>query len=649
MVFQNAGTAPLAAGVATFGETFQKGEIPAGSTVTVLHGSTTLPVQMDVKSRYEDGSVKMAVLAVDRPALAAGASYDMVLKAAAAQASAPAALDMAKGLNGHSFTVALDMATGPDVTVDVVAALRTALKDGTASFWQKGPLTTEARVEIDLPGSMRGIFDVSIYKGGGFAVDMQLANDQAMQASGGRTAYTATVTMDGRQVAKETLDQGQYQTWHEGFSATAKDGGQGLGSPSSGWLNIRHDVAHMQDAGAVANYDLSLKLDDSLLKEFSTETAAAGWGAPLAANDVTKYMPAAGGRDDIGFTTESNTAWLISQDARAAAHALGQAEAAAAVPWHFWDEANDTWLNTDAYPKLWVDGRGGTGKPGDAKSTGLTQQVDSATGWTMDSAHQPDLSSVPYLMTGERWILDNLQAQASWSIMTAWPAYRLDATDLVVNGMQVRSAAWALRQVDAAAELSPDGSKEKAFFQAASESNWKWLVSKIPEWTAQQGEAHGWVPGDYGIKGALPPWQQDYFASTALAAARAGNADALTFLEWQSNFLVGRFNAADEGFDLRDGAAYLIAISDPATGRLYTTWEEMGAKTEAQGWSNGEQGWAKSNGDYAQLALATLGGIWELTGSAEARDAYQRVLATAPPFTKTADYGTSRATTRCRS
>jgi hypothetical protein len=238
---------------------------------------------------------------------------------------------------------------------------------------------------------------------------------------------------------------------------------------------------------------------------------------------------------------------------------------------------------------------------------------------------------VPYILTGERWMLDNLQAQGAWNIVAQWPLQR-EGQDLVVQGNQVRGSAWALRQIDEAAWASPDGSVEQAYFSKVSEANWSWIVQQIPTWTAEQGEAHGWLPGEYGTEGALPPWQQDYFASTAIAAARHGNADALTYLEWASNFLVGRFQHAADGFAEHDGAAYLLAISDPATGRVFNTWAEIGATTKAYDWSNGD-GWSHTDGDYAQLALATLSGIAELTGSQAAADVYHALLAQNPPFT----------------
>lgn len=632
--YENAGLAHLPAGIITHGTVFQAGELPSGQQLTATMGGKSVPVQVDVKTTHPDGSAKMAVLSLARPELPPGASLGVQLHASPAQ-SAPA-LDMASALAAHEFSVTLTGASGQPQVIDVLAALQTALAAGDASFWQSGPLATQARVEIPLEGSQRLVFDVTAFQGGGFSVEAQFNNDRAMEAVGGRVDYHVAVTMDGKLVTDTAVSQGQYQNWHQSYSSDGRHGGQGLGSPSEGWLNIRHDVAALIETGAVANYDLSQGVAEQMLQGWAQATQTAGWGEPLAVQGVTQYMPAGGARPDIGFTTAANTGWLMTQDPRAAAYALGQAEASSAIPWNMWDAKSGTWLSTDAYPNLWTDSRGGTGTPGDRASGGLTQQLDGSSGWALDSAHQPDLSYVPYLLTGSRWMLDNLQAQASWNIMSHWPAVRSGDEDLIVNGNQVRGAAWSLRQVDHAAWISPDGSVEKAMFTESSNANWAWLVEQIPAWTALQGEAHGWVMGAYGSN-ALPPWQQDYFASTTIAAATRGNADAMTFLEWQSNFLVGRFQQEENGFDPHDGAAYLIAITETDGGAPFQTWAEMGQKQREWGWSN-NGGWAKSEGDYGQLAMATLAGIANLTGSAAATEAFHTMMAKAPPFTTPGNY-----------
>jgi Ca2+-binding RTX toxin-like protein len=637
---QNAGAGTLGGGVATFGQAFAAGDMPAGKGLATLINGVRVPVQVDVKTTHPDGSIKTAVLSVERPAMPPGTSLELPLLRTAAPTTAPE-VNLSQISTGHSFLVDVKIGTGATIQVDVLDALRKSLAGGSADYWQKGALASSARVEVDLPGSLRLEFDVTAYKGGGISVDAQFNNDQAMQASGGRVSYEAVVRMNGQEVARESVNQGQYQNWTREFSSNDRDGSQGLGDATKGWLNIKHDADYLADTGAIAHYDASIPVSTTLLQGYGTAIAATNWGDALSVNGVTTNMGMTGGRPDLGFTTQSNTAWLMSGDARAAEYSLGQAQTAGAIPWNFFDAANDTWLNTGNYPRLWTDARGGTGRPGDATSGGLTQQVDSSTltGWQPNRSHQPELSYVPHLLTGERWMLDNLQAQASFSVMATWPDVRFQGEGIMVYEAQIRSAAWSIRQLENAAWISPDGSAEQAFFRQIADNNWSYIVSKIPAWTAAQGEAHGYIPMFTTDTGDISPWQQDYFASTAISAAMRGSEDAMTYLNWASNFLLGRFQAADEGFNFRDGAAYRIAGSDLVRGAApYKTWEEIGAATVARGWSNGE-GWAASNGEYGRLALSTLAGIHHLTGSEEAARLYEQLLREAPPGTTPATYG----------
>ncbi len=367
LALQNAGAKILKGGVTTFAEVFAKGELGKGSGLTAKVGGVTTAVQLDVKSTYEDGSVKMALLSVQRPDIKAGQSLDVTFATAAKPTAA--AIDLSKAIASHSFSVDL-VGTSGKYSIDVLKALQQGLSDGSASYWQNGALASQARVAIDLPGSQRMVFDVTAFKGGGLKVDAQFNNDDAMQARGGTVAYTMTAKLDGKVVGHEAVTQTQYQNWHDSFSTTDRDGGQGLGGASTGWLNIRHDVAHLQDTGAVAHYDLSAGISERLLSNWQTAYSSASWDDPMSTRGVTQYMPMSGGRQDIGITTAANTAWLMSQDIRAATYALGQAEAASVIPWSLWDTANGRWLSADAYPHLWTDGRGGTGTPGNANSAG---------------------------------------------------------------------------------------------------------------------------------------------------------------------------------------------------------------------------------------------------------------------------------------
>jgi hypothetical protein len=223
--------------------------------------------------------------------------------------------------------------------------------------------------------------------------------------------------------------------------------------------------------------------------------------------------------------------------------------------------------------------------------------------------------------------------------MGTYPVTRLNGEALVTNGGQTRGSAWTLRQVGNAAWLSPDGTAERAYFEQVLQRNWSWLVARIPEWTEKQGEAHGWVPGQYGERGGVAPWQQDYFASTTLATARRGHADALTFLRWQSNFLLGRFQNEQVGLKMHAGAGYGLAVSnadtfDPISRPLYQTWAEIAQANEARGWAS--RPW--SDHQYNQLVLATLAGLAATLSSESAARLFATLARQGMRGTSVADY-----------
>jgi hypothetical protein len=460
--------------------------------------------------------------------------------------------------------------------------------------------------------SLRVVVDWGTAANGVPWADVWLRNDITMREGGGPASYSVRVVLDGQEALRQDVPRHQqYRAWGRLVSA---------GPMPEVELPTREALAK----AGVANYAGPVNAD--VLDRYVA--AMATWGDDIwSPRGVALDMFGTGGRDDIGPVTAPQAIALMTRDARMRAYVVGQAEAAGTIPWHFWDAEASTWISVQRYPRLWADWRGKA--PGD---TALLQPQPGDTGWQLDIAHQPGLSFVAWLMTGRRAFRDNHAAQAAWTILAQQPETRGDSDMLVVNGGQVRGSAWALRQIDEAAWASPEGSAEKAYFTAVAEANWSWIVDNIPIWTQQQGEAHGWLPGEYGTEGALPPWQQDYFASTAIAAARRGNADAVTYLRWASNFLVGRFKALGH-----DGAAYLLVISEGS--RILATWAEIKAKTAARGWSNGA-GWGKNEreGNYSQWARATLAGLADLLGDTEARRLYDWLPAEGAPFTQSSDY-----------
>jgi hypothetical protein len=508
--------------------------------------------------------------------------------------------------SNYKLKITIALQGGSTVVLDAATVLQQALKAGTVSYWQTGQLATEGRVDVPIASSLHATLDITTYADGNTSTDIQFNNDYAMQSVGGTAVYNVTIQQNGSTVLqKNSISEYQYQTWHTVVSTN--------GPPQ---VNVVQDINYLERTGAVPNLDLTAGVDPSTLSaEVITGNQILGPG------DVTQYMPMTGGRPDIGPMPGWDAIWLMTQNQQAAQYALVQADAAGSVPWHFFDPKTGTYLSLNKYPTLWADPRG---------TPTLTQQPSGSSGWTPDAAHQPDLSYIAYLMTGDRYYLDQLNAQATFDEFSDWSSPRQNAQGLVANGYdQVRQQAWSLRDIDEAAWANPTGSVEQTTFAQLANNNWARLVSQISPWTQEEGQAYGYVPGGYGngSGSAMAPWQQDYFASTAIQAAEMGNSDALTFLNWEANFLVGRFLNSANGFNPHDGVDYNLNVGNGA-GTDYQTWAQIEQATVAAGNSNGS-GWA--NGDYAELAAQTLAGIVTVTGSAAAMQAYNWLMSSGAP------------------
>lgn len=635
VTFQNAGVLTLEGGFTTFGQTFQAGALMPGQQLLAEIGGQLVPVQVDVRNTYPDGSVKMAVLTMERPPLSPWQEATATL--VAGDTAAPsAAVSLPQALAGHSASLTLAIEGRAPLDIDIGAAVTQAIANGTASFWQQGPCATQARVEIPVENSsMRVVLDVTGYADGEIRFTVGLNNDRVMEAVGGRLNYTATVQLDGVTLFEQTLSHAQYQRVNLDFASSETNGIQGLGTPQEGWLNIKHDIEYLKSTGAIFQFDTDFVADPGSLRHYYEQVANnPQWGEIFWNHEVAQSMGNVGGRPDIGYTTAPNAYWIISQDAAAAEYALGQAKVAGYVPWNFYDLANGTVLTTENYPRLWTDGRGGTGRPGDSASSGLTQQISTDTGWAANRSHQPDLSFVPYLLTGERWIYDNVMTQASHSLMDVWPAVRGDGEGIVIRDAQLRSAAWSMRQLEHAAWIAEDGSTEAAFFTKTIADNWNWVLANVDAWTTSYGEIAGFIPSA-AYRDHIPVWQTNMFAGVVALSALRGSEEALQVLDFMSNFLLGALNSAEKGFDPHNAAA--ITIPTAVNGTPLTRWSDVADAMRVAG-TYADGAFTYTEQEYHRMLVGGLTMAYAATGDERYRDAVETFLELAPPGARTDNY-----------
>lgn len=606
---QNTGSAQSARYV-TFGQPFVQGAISASTNLVATINGQQSPAQMDIKTTYSDGSVRFAVITVLAPALSASQTVGGYLSTGG---SAGTPINLATALS--SYNVSVNLTGGVTNSINATAQLQSALSSGKATYWLRGPLATQARVDVPVTSSLHIIFDITAYADGTFSTDAQFANDYAMQATGGTLSYTATISQNGNTAyTSPSLKHYQYQHWHKVvYSGTA---------PA---INVQHDVAYLIKTGVFPNYDLTTGIDSGAIENISY--------TPLGSGGYTLYMPNTGDRTDVGPTTGWNINWLLTQDKTAAQTAINQADTAGSIPWHFFDPATGDYISLDKYPSLWADGRG---------TPTLTQSIAEPT-WTLDVAHHPDAAFVPYVMTGARVYLDQINAQATAAELLTWNGPRQDGKGLVLTGtaLEVRAQAWALRDVDEAAWANPDGTTTKNYWNKILDNNYtNWISNQMPVYTVKQGAVHGYIDGE---NRNWPPefgtWQQDYMTSSVAASALRGNAKALAVLQWMSNFIVGRVTNAANGMPVAEASQYEMILAD-SSGKLFTTWAQVGSANSAS---------IPDNANFPALVAMGVASVYNVTGDPVALQGYNTFQALNPfgdssaAYSAIAQYRTSQA------
>lgn len=609
----------------SFGQAFASGDLPSGAGLVARIGGQLVPLQVDVKTTNADGSARFAVLTLDAPSIPAGGKVDVML-AKGTPPAAPAAVSLANALTkGFDLKVKVDLHNSDGsvshLTADAASALRQALSAGTADYWLKGPLATEARVTVQLNSQITAAFDIRMDNDGNIRTDVQMHYDWAYKTPMKNVVYDVQITQAGKVAySKSNLTHFHHADWHKQIWSAA-------GAPDA---HIVRDIGYLEKSGAVPLLDMGLAHQDNLyVAQYDAMTAGKVNTGPMGPAFVRQYMPDVGNRADIGPIPSWAAQYLVSQDAKAYAVMMANANAAGSIPWHFRSETTGRPVTIDEHPKLWIDARGVRTAYG-VDALKQPYETKTTTGWTPDQAHQPSLSYVPFLVTGDRYYLDELQAQASYALAGMSPdaGYRNGANGWV-DEQQVRGAAWVMRTLGDVSYITPDKDPLKSYFTAKLNGNLTHMADKYITGGKMDssGSLEGFLRNNDGVDVLKAvPWQDDYFTQVLGYLGQRGYTKAVDMMNWKANYEVGRFISKDLGFDPYYGVDYKPTIRSGSTsspGAYFTTWKQYfdanyagkGARTEFLPETLGY-------GGYAPNAFAALANLVTNTKSPDAIEAF---------------------------
>jgi hypothetical protein len=607
--------ASMPARTISFGQIFAPGAVQRGDHLQVLMDGHAISTQTDSKAFHADGSVRHAILTIDLPKLSSGKALDaIVVKSDAAPAAAGDAAPI------PSLDVILKI-KGPDGVVKPVTLNLPAIaqnpKNVVPGFWINGPLARERRFVTDVNDRLQVIFDVFTPHEGPARIDVIFHNDWTGIRHDDNFNYDVEMRLAGAIAFQaKGVHQYSFSTWHHLLWSDGK--------PS---VRIVQDLGMLAAAAGVPRYTPDFSIAREFLEQISQAAAKVGDRA-MEPGIVDSHMPDTGGRMDIGPLPTWAVIDLIkpSEDSRKVLLANG--DAAGSVPWHLRDRKTGLPLTIDAHPRLWLDSRGGDTIQGILPEP-FSEELH---GWTIDDAHQPSLTYLPYLLTGSQYYRDELAAQAAYVLLYYDPDFRGQNHGLIIGEhgeawQQVRGLSWSLRTLATAAFILPGNDPMRGYFDAKLRGNLAKLVQLYVQDRIMKSadQVEGWVPGDYRPEGSIAPWQQNFLAVVLNWANDMGYADAGRMIGWMSNFIIGPFTSADRGFDPAFGAAYNLHLFDPETHHRLSSWAEVFQKSGLSKLppKEVEEAWQ----DYGMIVRAGTGAAYSVTGSPRAKAAYEFTLA----------------------
>lgn len=386
--------------------------------------------------------------------------------------------------------------------------------------------------------------------------DVALENNWTFQPNPGNLVYDLKISRGGKVVRSQpAFTHYHHARWHTLV--------QPHGAPQ---VRLVRDMPYFFASHATWNYALDLDIPESVLAEEAARLVKRS-DDPMDGAFITPYFPTTGGRPEIGPLPRWTALYLITQDERARASMLANADAAATIPIHYRDKDTDNPVDLDRHPGIAL--RTGQAKGRDA----LPQTIPAETPWTPDTAHQGSFAFIPYLVTGDRYYLDETLFWASWNLAAMNPDYREQAKGLI-HANEIRGQAWTLRSLSEAAYALPDNDQQQSYYRKILKDNLEWYVRHYPNNPTPDAVSPLGAMEQGDKIGQTAPWQNDFMALVVGLIAQREDPQAKTYFDWLSRFTVGRFTHEDDGFCRSRAPGYWIRIRDKQ-GKPIPTWDEL--------------------------------------------------------------------------
>lgn len=541
----------------TFGQVFKVGALMPGQGLAgQLPNGDLVTLQIDQKATHADGSVRHAIISGVLPTIFEKEERELKLVTAKAGADKP-------------FSLAQIPDGVVELTVDGTKYSTNGSKFGDVIEWLSGGVVAEGIVcaeLLDANGKPHPHLTVRAgiraYSSEHVRVEITVENTKTFTPGASRFIYDVVVKIGGNVLFEQkSLTHYHHARWRKVFWLG--------GTPE---IHIKHDTAYLIDSKAVPNYDQSIvpsvKGTADLVKKARPDSTG-----PMKIGPVIAYMPTTGGRGDIGPLPNWSAAYLLSMSKDLYGVMIAAAEGSGSWSIHYRDEKTGYPIRVDTEANKKVTTHMNFAHKGPLPVPRFSSEKNSSyTPYSHDTAHQPSLVYLPYLLTGEYYYLEELHFWASSNSLETDPNNSGFGQGLV-RWQQVRGQAWSLRTLGHAAYITPDSHPLKDYFVAQVDHNLNFYHAAYVEGNPNKLGAYDGSGASAFQVGASAPWQDDYLTWSFGNLVELGFEKALPILLWKAKYAVGRMTAP--GFCWIQASTYDMKFKPSAKAPIFETFKEL--------------------------------------------------------------------------
>jgi hypothetical protein len=568
-------------GWATFGLAVPKGGAPQYLKIGAL---TT---QTDVKTRWNDGSIRYAIVSANIPSSGKYAIHaDSAGPGGAALTPTWPSASVAFTVSGTTYTATLPAFSGAD---SWLAGFQ--VREARVMVTPK----TEANTEHPL---LQVIFDIRSYLGGGNRVDICTQNVKNTSLMD-KVVYDLSISVGGSTVyTKSVYTHYSFTRWRKTFTIGLTE------------APITPDFTPFIQTRVIPNYRTTI--NNTVYDSSSSNYDIGGYGG------INPYMMGNNVGESVALFPFWTARYTIHKTIDQLAYNLKMGNITGSWPVHLAETDGKTLIHLTDHPNFWFDVRGGPppdGKPQAAVVSSACFQGSNACSPELggqsaqpDLEHFPNLSFFPYLITGDRYYLDQCKFWADFAILTVYPNAptfnpagslagshqanwaRQGAKGIFIAADWPRATAWPLRVTAMASWACPDSDTDKSYFSTIVQNNVDWLGTLYD--TALPGgitEALWWEPSINSkslsnngvVTGVLnSPWQLAYLVTSIEWCGDQGwtLGHAANLRDRMIRFQIGFIINQPQGYYWNPFPPYPAVgnvTNNGTTLAFYTTWNQV--------------------------------------------------------------------------